>query len=60
MLNVNNPLPGLGKDVNPFDRSSNQQTFQTLTQMMDHRMQNGAELGVIKINGDTVAFGELY
>ncbi|XP_064638805.1 uncharacterized protein LOC135494606 [Lineus longissimus] len=57
MLNVN--VPVVGKDVSPFDKNTNPQSFQTLTQMLDHRIQNGAELGVVKINGDTVAFGHV-
>ncbi|XP_064638946.1 uncharacterized protein LOC135494677 [Lineus longissimus] len=59
MLNVNNPFPGFGKTVNPFGSTVDQPTLQTLTQMMDHRFQNGAELGVIKMNGDTIAFGHV-
>lgn len=60
MLNVNNPTPFAGRDISPFQQNAAQkQTFDLLTQMMDHRFQNGAELGVIKINGETVAFGHV-
>ena len=59
MLNVNNPVPGMGRDVNGFPQNSAfQSQMNILTQMMDHTIKNGQETGVIKMGQDTVAFGK--
>ncbi|WAR22558.1 hypothetical protein MAR_016532, partial [Mya arenaria] len=56
MLNVNNPIPLAGRDVEGFTMTPAQKgTFDQLREMMDHRFKGGAELGVIKVNGETVA-----
>ena len=61
MLNVNNPVPGMGKDVSSFPQNPTLQSqMNLLTQMMDHTIRNGQETGVVKIGQDTVAFGKLY
>ena len=59
MLNVNSPIPGMGKDVSSYPQNSALQSqMNFLTQMMDHTISNGQEGGVVKIGQDTVAFGE--
>ena len=59
MLNVNNPVPGMGRDVNGFPQNSAfQSQMNILTQMMDHTIKNGQETGVIKMGQDTVVFGK--
>ena len=60
MLNVNNPVPGMGRDVNGFPQNSAfQNQMDLLTQMMDHTIKNGQETGVVKMGQDSVAFGQL-
>ncbi|XP_052770646.1 uncharacterized protein LOC128210371 [Mya arenaria] len=60
MLNVNNPIPLAGRDVEGFTMTPAQKgTFDQLREMMDHRFKGGAELGVIKVNGETVALGHV-
>ena len=59
MLNVNNPIPGMGRDVDASPQNSAfQNEMNLLTQMMDHTIKNGQETGVVKIGKDTVAFGQ--
>ena len=58
MLNVNNPVPGMGRDVDGFQQDSGYQSqMNLLTQMMDHTISNGHETGVVKTGQGTVAFG---
>ncbi|XP_052770645.1 uncharacterized protein LOC128210370 [Mya arenaria] len=60
MLNVNTPIPFAGRDVEGFTMTPAQKgTFDQLREMMDHRFKGGAELGVIKVNGETVALGHV-
>ena len=58
MLNVNSPVPFAGRDIAGFTQGpENKPTFDLLRSMMEHGVKGGAETGVVKIGGDTVALG---